>query len=297
MPRYPTIREFCITSTYTLIQARIDSPQLSAQLCIAYALNISKLQIIIDSERQLRPQEQNEAQILINRRAKGEPIAYILGYKEFYSKKFLLNSSTLIPRPETEHLVEFALNYFGQEKILFADLGTGSGCIAISLCLQRPNWIGYMLDISEKALCVAKKNAQIHHVDGQLLAIKASIEHPILKDNCLDLIISNPPYLSEKDYKILSPEVQKYEPRTALQPLINGLNPEYEQDGLIAFYNLANNACINLRYGGIIIVEHGFSQGKIVKKIFEKQGHWVDVKIYQDLSGKDRYCVSHNTLE
>jgi len=297
MPIYPTLREFCITSTYTLIQAQVDSPQLSAQLCLAHALNMSKLQLIMESERQLLPEEQSKAQNFINRRAKGEPIAYILGYKEFYSKNFLVNSATLIPRPETEHLVEFALNHFKQEKILFADLGTGSGCIAIILCLQRPSWKGYMLDISRNALNIAKKNAKIHKVDGQLFAVQANMEELSLQENCLDLIVSNPPYLSENDYQNLSKEVQKYEPRKALQPLDNGLNNTYEKDGLRAFHKLAEKSYFTLKNGGIIIVEHGYSQGKMVKNIFEHHGNWHEVKIYQDLAGKNRYCVAHKVVK
>lgn len=297
MQIYPTIREFSITATYTLIQAKVDSPQLSAQLCIAHALNMPKLQLIIDSERPLLPEEQKKAQTLVNRRAKGEPLAYILGYKEFYSNNFLVNSATLIPRPETEHLVEFALNHFTQEKILFADIGTGSGCIAISLCLERPGWNGCMLDISAQALNMAKINAKIHKVEQQLLAIRANMEDISLKNNCLDLIVSNPPYLSESDYNKLSKEIQKYEPRNALQPSDKGLNNTYELEGLRAFYILAEKAGDALKHEGIIIVEHGYSQGKIVKEIFENHAHWYKVKICKDLAGKDRYCVAHKALK
>lgn len=293
MPIYPTLREFSISATYTLIQAQVDSPQLSAQLCIAHALNMTKLQLVMESEKPLLPEEQNKAQKLINRRAQGEPIAYILGYKEFYSKNFMVNSATLIPRPETEHLVDFALNHFKNEKILFADLGTGTGCIAISLCLQKPNWKGIMLDISSEALNMAIKNAKAHKVKRQLLAIKGNMQELSIKENCLDLIISNPPYLSEDDYKDLCKEIKKFEPRNALQSFNKRLDMFCQQDGLNEFYFLAENSYAALKPDGIIIVEHGCSQGERVKEIFENHAHWHKVKIFQDLSGKNRYCVAH----
>lgn len=137
---------------------------------------------------------------LLRRRADGEPAAYLLGQREFYGRDFRVTPATLIPRPETEHLIEAALKGCGGP-VSFADLGTGSGCIAVTLCAERPDWHGLMVDLSGRALAVACQNAVRHNVRQRLQPVRADFTRPLLRPESLDLLVSNPPYVARPNTK------------------------------------------------------------------------------------------------
>ena len=157
----------------------------------------------------------------LNRRSKNEPIAYILREKEFWSKKFYVNKDALIPRPETELLVDKLLKIYKDKKVSILDIGTGTGCIILSLLLNLKNSAGIGVDISRKTILIAKKNAYIHKLSRRVKFLNKSFESIFNKK--FDLIVSNPPYIMRKDLKNLSEDIIRYEPRMALDGETMGL--------------------------------------------------------------------------
>lgn len=209
------------------------------------------------------------------------PPQYLLGYSEFYGHTFKVTEDTLIPRPETEELVELCLRQNPADRLRVIDVGTGTGAIAISLKLARPLWDVAAVDISAAALTVAKENAQalgaeITFYEGDGLA---PIEGPI------DILISNPPYISEEEWGLMDESVRKYEPKTALFA---------ENDGLAIYQQLANEAQQLLREDGKIFLEIGFQQGTAVQKIFQAAFPQKIVEIKEDMFGKERMIFVHD---
>ena len=214
-------------------------------------------------------------------RLAGEPVAYLTGRREFYGRDFLVDSSTLIPRPETEHLVEAALEFFRDgETIRFLDLGTGSGCIAVTLAAERPLWKGTAVDISSGALAVAKRNAEANGVSGALEFLQADFTLPLpLAAGSFDLVVSNPPYISEEEYAGLDPGVRNFEPRSALVPGPEGLeHPRAVEAAARAL----------LKEGGLLLMEHGYLQGDACRALCP-DAYWKDMRTGRDLAGKDRF--------
>lgn len=293
----PTLREFCLTTAYTLTQAGVDSPGLSARLLLGHVLGLSRVEMAMQTERCLSEQELRAGHELVQRRALGEPVALIIGHKEFYGRNFKVSSATLVPRPETEHLIEYALKTLPDKDICFADLGTGSGCIAVTLCCERPRWQGIMLDISEAALTVACTNAAQYCVTDRILALQADMTKLCLKDEQFDVIISNPPYVSAAEYAGVSREVRNFEPRTALQPTLNRVGMSFEPTGLGHIRALAQHAHTHLKAGGLFLVEHGSTQGSAVRQLFTTQAQWEQVETQQDLAGLERFCSARKTLK
>ena len=286
-----TVRAFLAAWTKRLTESGIDSPQLSAELLLAAALDIERQELlkqrILHPEQPLAGAAETKAQSLLLRRLAGEPAAYILGRKEFYGRDFLVTPATLIPRPETELLIEEALRYAsgysGARCLQFADLGTGSGCIAVTFALEYPNSTGVAVDISREALAVARRNAHLHAASN-LNFVQGDFTLPIFHDGAFDLIISNPPYISDDEYAALSPEVRDYEPKSALVPGPQGLEHAMA---------LAEKAAKALRSGGLLLMEIGWQQAEAVRRIFtEQQGLWRDTTILLDLSNKYRVLYS-----
>jgi release factor glutamine methyltransferase len=205
-----------------LKENKISSHTLDSEILLSKTLKKPREKILINLD-----QEINEKNILIfkkylQRRSNNEPIAYILKEKEFWSKKFYVNKNTLIPRPETEILIEKLLKIFKKKRLSILDIGTGSGCILISLILNLKNSIGEGIDISKKAIFVAKKNARKHKISNRIKFKTKSIER--ISGKRFDLIVSNPPYIEKKDIKNLSEDIKRYEPRMALDGGNDGLD-------------------------------------------------------------------------
>lgn len=291
----PSIREICLTSTYTLTKAGIDAPALSARLLVCHALSMTRLDITIHPEREVTPAEQQNIHNLIHRRAAGEPVALIVGHKEFFGRDFYVTPATLVPRPETEHLIEFVLaqqSLPADAPLRFADLGTGSGCIAVTLACERPTWQGCMLDISVAALEVAQANATRHTVGDRVQAVRGDMTALCFKNTVFDCLISNPPYVTEAEYHTLSKEIRAFEPRSALQPCIFGVSTSFEPSGLAHIRALAQYAHRHLKLGGHIIVEHGSQQGSAVRELFKEFPEWDCITTQQDLAGHERFCAA-----
>ena len=200
-------------ATRTLHEAAVDSPRLSAELILQHVCGISRVELATRPETFLTSDQLSRMAGLLRRRADGEPAAYLLGQREFYGRDFRVTPATLIPRPETEHLIEAALKGC-DGPASFADLGTGSGCIAVTLCAERPDWRGLMVDLSGRALAVACQNAVRHDVRQRLQPVRADFTRPLLRPESLDLLVSNPPYVGKTEYEGLSAEVRDLWTRT-----------------------------------------------------------------------------------
>ena len=222
------LRELLNAHTRLLEESGIDSPRLSAEVLLAKALGLDRNELlkrlIITPNSPVGDSERLFADQLVARRAGGEPTAYILGVKEFYGHDFSVSPATLVPRPETELLVDLALGEIMRRRPagqggrgLFADFGTGSGCIAVTLSLTCPLWSGIAMDISKEALITAQGNA--HRLNARNLAfVLADFTAPPLAPGSLELLVSNPPYISEDEYAGLNREVRDFEPKSALVP-------------------------------------------------------------------------------
>ena len=206
----------------TLKDSNISSHILDAEILLSKTLNKSREEVLVNLEQIIKKSDVTKFNKYLQRRSHNEPIAYILGEKEFWSKKFKVNKHTLIPRPETELLIEKLLTIFKGKKISILDIGTGSGCIILSLLSELEYSIGTGIDISKNAILVAKKNAVSHKLFNRVKFTTKSYEN--LFNKKFDLIVSNPPYIEKKSIKNLSEDIKKYEPRMALDGGNDGLD-------------------------------------------------------------------------
>ena len=282
-----TRKEWKIQATRRL--AHTDAPALTAQLLLCHVLDIDRVALIAHSEEPVPSEAEVRLEALLSRREQGEPLAYILGVREFYGRDFAVNPYTLIPRPETEHLIETALEFFdkrgmAEKPLRFIDLGTGSGCIAITLAAERPVWQGTALDISLGALETARRNAEAN--DAALAFLQADFTQPLpFESASFDLVVSNPPYISEEEYAELDAGVRDFEPRSALVPGPEGM--EHPR----AVEEVARRL---LRPGGLFLMEHGWLQGEACRALCHTD-FWNDVHTGCDLAGKDRFLFAVRT--
>ena len=205
-----------------LKEKKIPSYILDSELLLSKTLNKPREKILTNLDANIEKKIFNIYKKYLIRRSKNEPVAYIFGEKEFWSKSFMVNKHTLIPRPETELLVYGLLKIFNNKKISVLDIGTGSGCIIVSLLNNLKQSVGIGIDISKKAILMAKKNVVRHKLNNRIKLINRSFENVF--DKKFDLIVSNPPYIEKKAIKNLSEDIKKYEPRMALDGGNDGLD-------------------------------------------------------------------------
>lgn len=313
MTELPSRAQWTLAAARVLAEAGVDSPRLSAELLLFHVCSISRLDLTLSPDILLSPGEHARLSGLLRRRAEGEPAAYLIGSKEFFGRDFRVTPATLIPRPETELIIETALNAFPEDHaIRFADLGTGSGCIAVTLCAERPLWRGVMTDISARALAVAERNAVSHAVRSRLQPLRADFNHPLFLPGSLDLLVSNPPYVSREEYETLSPEVRDFEPVTALVPdfVDDDRNREAHRhahhsvgipnadgrQGLEHLLAVAAEAEKALRPGGILILEHGWTQSTPLQ-LSLKSHIWENMITIKDLAGHQRLLFARRAAE
>jgi release factor glutamine methyltransferase len=247
--------------------------RLEARLLAAAAFRVAPVWLIAHDTDQPTPEQTAAFETMLVRRLAGEPVAYILGQREFYGRPFQVTPNTLIPRPETEHLVEAALAR-GPARARLLDIGTGSGCIAITLKLERPDWQVTAVDLSPAALVVARDNAarlgaDIEWLDSDLFTALAG--------RSFDLIISNPPYVAEADPHMTQGDV-RFEPRSALTS---------GADGLDAIREIVKRAPAHLENGGWLLMEHGWDQGVAVGRLLDNAG-FAEMFLARDLAGQER---------
>ncbi|MAC45196.1 MAG: protein-(glutamine-N5) methyltransferase, release factor-specific [Pelagibacteraceae bacterium] len=239
-----------------LKEKNISTYILDSELLLSKSLNKPREEILINLEQNINKKVLADFNKYLLRRSKKEPIAYLLGEKEFWSKKFFVNKDTLIPRPETELLVDKLVTIFKKKRITILDIGTGTGCIIISLLIELKNSTGMAVDISREAIIIAKKNASKFNLSERIKFL-----HKPLKDlygKKFDLIVSNPPYIKRKDIKNLSDDIKKYEPKMAL----DGGN-----DGLDLIKKIIYKSKKILKINGTLALEIGNEQIDKVSKI------------------------------
>ena len=275
-----------------LRQNKVDSPALSARLLAAEALSLEADKLIRRPDICFSKTQKDKFIKLAGLRAAGCPVAYLLGRKEFFGLEFQVGPEVLIPRPESEHLLEEALRIFTPEDFFFfADLGSGSGALAVALASCRPKALGVALDISPKALKTALRNALKHHVAGRLVFAQADFSQTPAVNAVFDLIISNPPYISEAEYPLLDREVRLYEPKTALVPFHADPIMANTVDGLAAVRALLPEAKRILKPSGLLLVEIGCDQRNQAVEAALKAG-FTAPRILPDLAGRDRILAA-----
>ena len=275
-----TVLEAIKLSTDYLSKKNIEHPRINAENLLAHVLKCKRLELYLAFDRPLKEDEINDYRELIRRRGTAEPLQYIIGNVEFCGMNFKVNPSVLIPRPETELLIEKVLEFVDKNEALkILDIGTGSGNIAISLSKHLPNAHLTAIDISEDAINIAKENSEINNINGQVKFYRLDFMNENLqKNNNFDLIVSNPPYVSLKDYSDLSPELLKYEPRIALTD---------DDDGLNFYREISKKAKSLLKTGGKIFYEVGLGQSKEVKNLLIGNG-FDEIEVFKDYSNIER---------
>lgn len=275
-----TVLEALNLSTEYLNKKGIESARLNAELMLAHILNCKRLQLYLMFDKPLDENELSLYREFLARRAKREPLQYILGEVEFYNIKLKVNQDVLIPRPETELLVEkIVKDYSHKNDFKFLDIGIGSGNISIALLVNLPNSQGVGIDISDSALALAKSNAEFNLVKDRL----ELIHFDILKDDIqllgkFDAVISNPPYVSSVDFETLEPELKVYEPHIALTDFYNGLT----------FYRkIISIADSLLKEEGKVYFEIGKGQSNEVKALME-DSRIINLNIIKDYQGIER---------
>jgi len=281
-----TVLELLNGSTNYLKGHQIENPRLNAELLLARSLNLSREELYIHLHGSLKEREKEALEKLVQRRISGEPLQYILEHQEFWSIDFKVDPRVLIPRPETELLVEQSLLILSENSFKrvpsVLEIGTGSGAIAIALAKEVKIIFLIATDISQDALVLAKENAKSAGVQHQIKFVNGDLFGPLRPSKerkLFDLILSNPPYIIRPEIGSLAKEVRDYEPIIAL---------DGGEDGLEFYRRLIAQAPFYLREGGWLLLEIGQGQSLRVSKLMEEGGHFLNPECIPDLSGVER---------
>ena len=267
------------------------NPLLDAQMLLMFLLDRDKLYIYTHGKDEVEEGIEEEFMKLIELRAKRYPLQYIIGKQEFMGLDFKVREGVLVPRPDTEVLVEKIIDivengYFGEQSpINIVDIGTGSGAITLSLAHYIKNSSLYSVDISDIALEVAKENAVLHQLEDRVCFLKGSMLEPLYAKNLqgkIDILVSNPPYIASKVIEELQTEVSSYEPKLAL---------DGGEDGLDFYREITDGAAEFLSEQGILAFEIGYDQGEAVCDLLHKNGNFKKIECFADLSGLDRVVI------
>lgn len=274
--------EIAIQNAYQkLKKSNIKSALLDSEILLSEAINKSREFIILNSNLDVSDKEYNSFQEMVNQRSKGKPVAYLIKKKFFWKNEFFVNEKVLIPRPDTEIIIEQVLKiYKKKNNISFLDIGFGSGCILLSILKERKDFKATGIDISNYALKVCKINAYKLGVKNRVRLFKSDIDK-FFKGK-YDLIISNPPYIKNLDLKYLEKDVIKYEPELALD---GGL------DGLSEIRKIINRSSELIKNGGKLILEIAYDQKKEVKQLLRKNSFYIN-SVVKDLANNDRCIIS-----
>lgn len=262
-------------------QKGIDAPRLEAEVLLAHVLNTERLGLYLNFEKPLNNSEIDRYRALVRRRAGREPTSYITGTREFWSLDFAVGPGTLIPRPDTELLVEKALELEG-EALSFLELGTGTGAISVSLMTERKGWRGVGVELGPEALDFTRRNLNAHGVEERFELLEGDLFAPV-QGRKFDLIISNPPYIPAGDIPELMEEVRTFEPGLAL---------DGGEDGLDIVRRIGAEAPAHLNPGGTLLFEFGVGQGEAVENILIDTGAYSLVKLVDDLTGRPRAALA-----
>ena len=267
--------------TNILQKNKIPNPHLDSEILLSSSIKKDKRHIILNPKELLNAKQLDQFKDLIERRKKGEPIAYIINKKEFWKDEFFVNKDVLIPRPDTELIIENILKINSKEdQLQVLDIGTGSGCILLSILKERPNFYGTGIDISKKSINVSKFNAKQLNLMNRVKFFHSSVDN--FKIGKYDLIVSNPPYIELLNLKYLEKDVVNFEPKLALS---GGL------DGFSKIRKVINKASTLIKKNGKFILEIGFNQKNKVKKILKEEGFYINKSI-KDYGNNDRCIIS-----
>jgi len=278
------LRDVIGQAAQILTRAGSESATLDAEVLLGHALALTREQLIVMADSPLGAEPAERFQSLLARRVRREPVAYIIGRQEFWSLDFQVTRDVLIPRPETERLIEVALLLAAQmrseQPLRVLDIGTGSGAIAVSLATELPTAEIIATDISPTALAVAQRNADRNEVADQIKYLPGDLFAVLGGDiAAFDLIVSNPPYIRHPKMATLEPEVSRWEPPGALDGGI---------DGMKFYRRIAAHAWRFLTPNGALALEIGADMGREVCAVFNRAGRYREVAVFQDYTGRDR---------
>ena len=270
-------------ATKMLKSKKIDTARLDSQLILGKVLNKDKIYLMINSNEEVEKEKEEEFLNLINKRMENMPVRYILGEVDFMGLDFYIEEGVLIPRSDTEVLVEEVLKIIGKdEKLYVCDLCSGSGAIGISLAYYRKNIMVDLIDFYEKPEKISKKNIIKNNLENQVKFIKSDLlKEPIKELKKYDIIVSNPPYIKEDVIETLMDDVKNYEPRSALSG---------GDSGLIFYERIVEESKKVLKENGILAFEIGYDQGDSVSNIMKSNG-CIDIKVVYDVAGLDRVLL------
>ena len=266
----------------TILKANnIANPYLDSQVLLSESINKDKKYIILNPKINLNNKHLDSFNNLIERRRKGEPVAYLINKKEFWKNEFYINNNVLIPRPDTELIIEQVLKlYSNLFQIQVLDIGTGSGCILLSILKERTNFYGTGIDISQKSIKVSKFNAKKLKLTNRVKFYNSDVDN--FKIGKYDLIVSNPPYIELLSLKYLEKDVVNFEPKLALS---GGF------DGFSKIRKVISKASTLIKKNGKLILEIGFKQRNKVKEILKKEGFYIN-RTLKDYGNNDRCIIS-----
>lgn len=283
------LKEILDKTTAFFKDKKIDTPRLDAELLLAHGLKLERIQLYLRFDQPMKDEELTVLRELVRRRAAGEPVAYILGYRDFFGHRFEVNSHVLIPRPETEHIVEDVLAWAQDKEQAwgFVDLGCGSGCIGLSLLKEYPQAQLVAVDLSAGAIETAQRNAESLGVADRVRFLNCdagnvdtimSAYRDFTGKAEIDVLVSNPPYIAPNDPQV-EENVKKFEPNSALYA---------EEDGLALLKAWSAAFAPYLKKPGLVLMEMGMSQGAAMKQFFESLKIFNEISVIKDLSGHDR---------
>ena len=260
---------------------KIANPQLDSEILLSNSIKRDKKHIILNPKEFLNSEQLGKFKSLIERRKKGEPIAYLINKKEFWKDEFFVNKDVLIPRPDSELIIEQVLKIYSKDdQLQILDIGTGSGCILLSILKERSNFYGTGIDISKKSINVSKFNAKQLNLTNRVKFFHSSVDN--FNNGKYDIIVSNPPYIEQLSLKYLEKDVVNFEPKLALSGGFDGFSK------IRKVINKTNNL---IKKNGKFILEIGFNQKNKVIKILKEEGFYVNRAI-KDYGNNDRCIIS-----
>ena len=265
----------------TLKQLSNTSSKLDSEILLSEIIKKNRKYLILNSNEELKKENIKSFDYLVKRRKKGEPVAYLINKKEFWKQNFYINQNVLIPRPDTETLVEETLKLFSvNSKLNMLDIGTGSGCILLSILKERRNFFGTGIDISKKAINVARFNAKMHQLSNRVKFYNSDVDKFLIGK--YDLILSNPPYIKRQDLKYLEVDVKGFEPKLAL---------DGGKDGFSKITKVISKTSTLLKKNGRFILEIGFGQKEKILSILKQNNFFIN-KVVKDYGKNDRCIIS-----
>jgi len=260
---------------------KIANPQLDSEILLSNSIKRDKKHVILNPKEVLNSEQLGKFKSLIERRKKGEPIAYLINKKEFWKDEFFVNKDVLIPRPDSELIIEQVLKIYSKDdQLQILDIGTGSGCILLSILKERSNFYGTGIDISKKSINVSKFNAKQLNLTNRVKFFHSSVDN--FNNGKYDIIVSNPPYIEQLSLKYLEKDVVNFEPKLALS---GGF------DGFSKIRKVINKTSNLIKKNGKFILEIGFNQKNKVIKILKEEGFYVN-KAIKDYGNNDRCIIS-----